>query len=146
MTRKCNFFFSGLHYDDVSSHSFDDASVIILCYSIISPQSYDNICEKWLPAIQFLPNPVPVILLGTKSDLRTNQMLLERLARAGLEPKTEKDGKQLAKQISAIHFEEISLEFDSAFEDVSRVFQQASQAPMLGNKKKKNQEKCCVVV
>jgi len=41
-----------------------------MCFSIDSPDSLENIPEKWTPEVRhFCPN-VPIILVGNKKDLR----------------------------------------------------------------------------
>ena len=59
--------------DDSSSLSvpnyYMDASVFLLCFNVISRNSFQSIKSRWIPEIRrFSPN-VPVILIGTKSDL-----------------------------------------------------------------------------
>merc|ERR1712241_1456325 len=45
---------------------------ILMCFSIDSPDSLENIPEKWTPEVKhFCPN-VPIILVGNKKDLRND--------------------------------------------------------------------------
>ncbi len=46
--------------------SYPDTDVILMCFSIDSPDSLENIPEKWTPEVKhFCPN-VPIILVGNK--------------------------------------------------------------------------------
>ena len=50
--------------------SYPDTNVLLLCFSISSPDSLENIPERWVQEIKhFCPN-VPVLLVGLKKDLR----------------------------------------------------------------------------
>ena len=52
--------------------SYPDTNVLLLCFSISSPDSLENIPERWVQEIKhFCPN-VPVLLVGLKKDLRND--------------------------------------------------------------------------
>lgn len=56
-------------YDRLRPLSYQNVNVILVCYSVGSLISLNNVKEKWAPEIQhFCPN-VSIILVGTKSDL-----------------------------------------------------------------------------
>lgn len=51
-------------YDRLRPLSYPDTDVILMCFSIDSPDSLENIPEKWTPEVKhFCPN-VPIILVG----------------------------------------------------------------------------------
>ena len=47
-----------------------DADVIIISYSVCSPDSLDNVLERWLPEVRHFCPRRPIILAGNKTDLR----------------------------------------------------------------------------
>ena len=51
-------------------NDFNKANVGIICYSIDSSTSFQNIENKWVPEIKQQFPETPIILVGTKSDLR----------------------------------------------------------------------------
>ena len=56
-------------YDRLRPLSYPDTDVILMCFSIDSPDSLENIPEKWNPEVKhFCPN-VPVVLIGKKSNI-----------------------------------------------------------------------------
>ena len=61
-------------YDRLRPLSYPDTDVILMCFSIDSPDSLENIPEKWTPEVKhFCPN-VPIILVGNKKvGRRTNE-------------------------------------------------------------------------
>ena len=59
-------------YDRLRPLSYPDTSVVLICFAIDSPDSLENIPEKWVPEVRhFCPN-VPIILVGNKKDLRND--------------------------------------------------------------------------
>uniref|UniRef100_A0A3B3UCA4 Rho-related GTP-binding protein RhoC-like n=1 Tax=Poecilia latipinna TaxID=48699 RepID=A0A3B3UCA4_9TELE len=68
-------------YDRLRPLSYPDTDVILMCYSIDSPDSLENISEKWTPEVKhFCPN-VPIILVGNKKDLRSDEKALTDLTK-----------------------------------------------------------------
>ena len=51
-------------YDRLRPLSYPGSDVILVCYSVDSPNSCDNVKERWAPEVeQFCPR-VPVVLVG----------------------------------------------------------------------------------
>merc|ERR1712224_276319 len=57
-------------YDRLRPLSYPQTDVFLICFSIISPASFENVKTKWYPEIQHHAPGVPFILVGTKLDLR----------------------------------------------------------------------------
>lgn len=54
--------------------SYPEVDAIILCFSIDSRESSQNLVELWLPEIRhFCSNKVPIVLVGCKIDLRLDR-------------------------------------------------------------------------
>lgn len=50
--------------------AYPETDVIILCFSVVRPDSMENVKTKWIPELKkYLPN-TPIILVGTQCDLR----------------------------------------------------------------------------
>ena len=59
-------------YDRLRPLSYPQTDVVVVCFSIQSPASLDNVREKWVPELRhYLPN-APIVLVGCKSDLRSD--------------------------------------------------------------------------
>ena len=62
----------------------DTPDVILMCFSVDSPDSLENITEKWAPEVKhFCPN-VPIILVGNKKvslfiDLLTHEQVFSHI-------------------------------------------------------------------
>jgi len=53
-------------YDRLRPLSYPQTDVFLICFSIISLSSFDNVKSKWWPEIQHHAPGVPFILVGTK--------------------------------------------------------------------------------
>ncbi|TNN07571.1 Rho-related GTP-binding protein isoform 2 [Schistosoma japonicum] len=87
-------------YDRLRPLSYPDTDVILMCFSIDSTDSLDNIIEKWYPEVEhFCPN-VPIILVGNKQDLRNDERAHHELAKARQELVKYEEGRLMADRIS----------------------------------------------
>ena len=69
------FFFTGQEeFSRVRPLSYPEVDAIILCFSVDSRESSQNLLELWLPEIRhFCSNKVPIVLVGCKIDLRLDR-------------------------------------------------------------------------
>lgn len=112
-------------YDRSRPLCYAQVNVIIICFSIDSPTSYENVKRKWHPEIKHYCPHVPILLVGTKSDLRDDQEVLEKLREQNQTTVTQHQGTTMAKQIKAVKY----LECASINQDgLDEVFDEAVQA------------------
>merc|ERR1711962_989814 len=117
-------------YDRLRPLSYPDTDVILMCFSIDSPDSLQNIPEKWVPEVKhFCPN-VPICLVGNKKDLRAsgNQKCVRTT-----------EGEQMAQRIGAVAYIECSA---LTKEGVRNVFEIATRASLHRRRKTKKSTKC----
>ncbi|KAM6555078.1 hypothetical protein CsatB_015840 [Cannabis sativa] len=57
-------------YNSLRPLSYHGTDVFILAFSLISKASYENVSKKWIPELKHFAPGVPIILVGTKLDLR----------------------------------------------------------------------------
>ncbi|CAF1242158.1 unnamed protein product [Didymodactylos carnosus] len=68
-----------------------------------------HLVDTWLPEVQYFCSRVPIILIGTKIDLRDNRPLgEENLCKDRSAPITQLEGEALRKQIGAVKYYECS--------------------------------------
>ncbi|MED6208637.1 GTP-binding protein Rho1 [Stylosanthes scabra] len=60
-------------YNRLRPLSYRGADVFILAFSLISKASYENVSKKWIPELKHYAPGVPIILVGTKLDLRDDK-------------------------------------------------------------------------
>lgn len=114
-------------YDRLRPLSYPDTDVILMCFSVDSPDSLENIPEKWVPEVKhFCPN-VPIILVANKKDLRNDEHVRNELARMKQEPVRTEDGRAMAIRIQAYDYLECSAKTK---EGVREVFETATRAAL----------------
>ena len=74
----------------------------------MSPTSFANIQEKWIPEIRKHNPRTPLVLVGTQCDLRNDVKVLIELNNYRDKPITEDQAKSLAAEIGAISYVECS--------------------------------------
>lgn len=95
-------------YDRLRPLSYPQTDVFLICFSLVSPASYENVRAKWWPEIRHHCPGVPIILVGTKLDLRDESKTVDKLKDRRLEPVTNQSGLVLAKEIGAVKYLECS--------------------------------------
>ncbi|KAH1221169.1 Rac-like GTP-binding protein RAC2 [Glycine max] len=63
-------------YNRLRPLSYRGADVFLLAFSLISKASYENISKKWIPELRHYAPTVPIVLVGTKLDLREDRQYL----------------------------------------------------------------------
>jgi len=122
-------------YDRLRPLSYPQTDVFLICYSIISPSSFENVRSKWVPEIKHHAPNVPIVLVGTKSDLVNDNNIRKQLSSKGLQPTTLETANQLANQIGAVK----SLQCSALTQEgLKVVFDEAIRAALYKAKPKKS--------
>ncbi|XP_075436688.1 rho-related GTP-binding protein RhoG [Ascaphus truei] len=117
-------------YDRLRTLSYPQTNVFIICFSIASPPSYENVKHKWYPEVSHHCPNVPIMLVGTKKDLRNNPDIAKKLKEQSQVPITVQQGVNLSKQIHAVKYMECSaLNHDG----IKEVFMESVQAVLNPN-------------
>jgi len=87
---------------------FFQTDVFLVCFSVASPSSFENVVSKWYPEIKHHCPDAPMILVGTKIDLREDKETLNVLSEQGLSPIKREQGQKLANKIRAVKYLECS--------------------------------------
>ncbi|KAJ8259166.1 hypothetical protein COCON_G00181780 [Conger conger] len=128
-------------YDRLRPLSYPDTDVILMCFSIDSPDSLENIPEKWTPEVKhFCPN-VPIILVGNKKDLRNDDHTRRELAKMKQEPVKPEEGRDMAHRINAFGYLECSAKTKDG---VREVFEMATRAALQA--KKRGKKNACLLL
>ncbi|GAB2225272.1 hypothetical protein Droror1_Dr00006063 [Drosera rotundifolia] len=92
-------------YSRLRPLSYRGADIFVLAFSLISRASYENVLKKWMPELRrFAPN-VPIVLVGTKLDLREQGGYSDP---TGSNIISSTQGEELRKQIGAAAYIECS--------------------------------------
>lgn len=127
-------------YDRLRPLSYPQTDVFLMCFSIISPSSFENVSGKWYPEVHHHCPNAPIILVGTKLDLRDDPETMNRLREKGLSPISEIQGHQKAKEIGAVKFMECSALTQKGLKNV---FDEAIRVVITPLKKQKSKKGTC---
>lgn len=95
-------------YDRLRPLSYPSTDVFLVCFSVISPPSFENVKEKWFPEVHHHCPGVPCLVVGTQIDLRDDKVIIEKLQRQRLRPITSEQGSRLARELKAVKYVECS--------------------------------------
>lgn len=95
-------------YDRLRPLSYPSTDVFLVCFSVISPPSFENVKEKWFPEVHHHCPGVPCLVVGTQVDLRDDKVIIEKLRRQRLRPITTEQGERLARELRAVKYVECS--------------------------------------
>ncbi|XP_062874748.1 ras-related C3 botulinum toxin substrate 3a isoform X1 [Trichomycterus rosablanca] len=115
--------------------------VFLICFSLVSPASFENVRAKWYPEVRHHCPNTPIILVGTKLDLRDDKDTIERLRDKKLSPITYPQGLAMAREIGAVKYLECSALTQRG---LKTVFDEAIRAVLCPPPVKKRGKKCTV--
>jgi len=114
-------------YDRLRPLSYPQTDVFLVCFSVISTSSFENVKTKWVPEIQHHAPNVPILLVGTKTDLRKDENTIKQLNSRQQSMVTIESAQRMAKEIGAVNFLECSA---LTQEGLKQVFDDAIRAAM----------------
>lgn len=113
-------------YDRLRPLSYPQTDVFLICFSIVSRASFDNVKakvsaifgllneamlihpSKWAPEIEHHAPGVPIILVGTKLDLRDDEATKESMRKMRTQPVQYEEALQISREIKAQKYLECS--------------------------------------
>ncbi|KAK6167277.1 ras-related C3 botulinum toxin substrate 2 [Patella vulgata] len=129
-------------YDRLRPLSYPQTDVFLICFSVVSPSSYENVLTKWNPEVKHHCPDAPVIVVGTKIDLRENKEAIGQLAAQGLNPIKREQGIKLSNKIRAIKYMECSALTQRG---LKQVFDEGVRAVLQPQPLRRNQHKCTLL-
>lgn len=90
-------------YDPWRRLSYPGTDIVLLCFSISEPETLMNAEDKWIPEIRANLGDVPIFLVGTMSDTRTDKSSTDRSNII-----TVATGEAFARRIGALRYNETS--------------------------------------
>jgi cell division control protein 42 len=95
-------------YDRLRPLSYPQTDVFLVCFSVTSPASFENVREKWFPEVHHHCPGVPCLIVGTQTDLRDDPSVREKLGKQKMSPVRKEDGERMAKELGAVKYVECS--------------------------------------
>ena len=119
--------------------SYADVNVIVICYSIDSQDSFDNIIKVWIPEVKnYCPN-IPIILLGNKINLRARTNNDGELVTNMPNILKYEDGRNIANTVKALAYLECSAKTN---EGIDHVFEHIIRTTCQTNKNNEKKQIC----
>jgi small GTP-binding protein len=117
-------------YDRLRPLSYPSTDVFIACFSTCAPSSMNNLRTKWIEEIrEHAGVGVPVLVVGTKTDLRGDPEVNMKLASRMQHPVTTAEGQEFARSLGAAGYMECSA---MSAEGVKECFEAAVRAARVG--------------
>lgn len=113
--------------------AYKKADIFVICFSIDNLKSLENVKKKWYPELRRHKQHIPIILVGTKQDLRQSQNIKIEIIRddQGFRVSNEIDAEQYL-ECSSLNQEGVQKVFDTCVKFV------VEQMP-------KNKEQCAIL-
>lgn len=117
-------------YDQIRPLSYPQTNVFVICFSLCSYSSFQNITEKWIPEIQVYSPNTPFIIVGTMSDLRdfpqTKEQIEEQIFQMGGSKYIECSAL-VGLNVQMVFKEAIMCTFNNSFNDEENIPKQKTQ-------------------
>lgn len=128
-------------YDRLRPLSYPSTDIFLLCFAVDSIASYENVKNKWYPELQHHAPGVPIILVGTKIDLRTASV-----GDSTEEMLSKEQGEQLREELNVYKYVECSARTQ---EGLKQVFEEAVRCVLAkqkseAKKRRKWKHKCII--
>jgi len=100
-------------FDSLRRRDYLKSHVFLVCFSVTSPSSLENVVAKWIPEIRHHMEAnrdyhVPIIIVGTKSDLRHDEGANQTLQQEGRELVDPRRAQEIAHALGAMKYLECS--------------------------------------
>ena len=128
-------------YDRLRPLSYPQTDVFLVCFSVASPSSLDNVLVKWVPEIRHHCADVPLVLVGTKGDLRDDRETILALQQSGQAVVRREQALKVAQKMRAVAYCECSALTQRG---LKHVFEEAVRA-VLEPKQVSRRKKCLVM-
>ncbi|KAF9285958.1 Rho GTPase [Mortierella alpina] len=123
-------------YDRLRPLSYPESDVVLMCYTVDTPQSLHNLTEKWHPELAHFLESVPKIVVGLKIDLRDEAPAEEKERFVSSER-----GAQVASELGCKFYECSS----KTGKGLQEVFQAAIKAAMQSRITKMRKKACKIL-
>ncbi|XP_056311394.1 ras-related C3 botulinum toxin substrate 1-like [Danio aesculapii] len=112
-------------YDRLRPLAYPETDVLLICFSTVDSDSFENVSEKWLPEVRHFCPDIPIILVGMQIDLRKDKLTIEYLEEIKHTPVTFHRGLAKAEEVGAVTYVECSAK---TLKGVKTVFEEAVRA------------------
>merc|ERR1712061_59815 len=97
-------------YSRLRPLSYPNTDIFLICFSVNSRYSFDNVRDQWVPELQHHSPGTPFILCGLKCDLRTTETTESDIVSISL-------ANTMQREIGALSYIEVSAKNGMNVED-----------------------------
>jgi len=133
-------------YDRLRPLSYPGTDVFLVCFSVVNPTSFENVKNKWVPEVRAHCPSTPIIIVGTKIDLREDKLVIERLNQFHKAPITYTQGMRLASEVGALKYVECSALTQAGLKNVFDESIKVVLGPNTGSHKKLKKKGLCALL
>jgi small GTP-binding protein len=124
---------SGHECDEVRPLIYPKIDVAVICFCLTNRTSLESVMRVWKPQIRQVRPKVPIILVGTKWDLKNYENFKEEMKKTGEIPVFYDEALKVQSKIKAVEYIECSAKTK---EGLSKVFEAAVRAAIDCQKEK----------
>jgi len=130
-------------YDKLRPLSYPQTDIFLLCFSVDSRHSFENLKKKWAIEVKTHQPNAPIIMVGTKLDMRTPG--------SGEDYVQSEEGEFMLKQMvkegyNVVKYIECSaLDPDLNEQGLKRVFDEAIKTVLQARQKPKKKSMCLIL-
>jgi Ras-related C3 botulinum toxin substrate 1 len=124
-------------HDRLRPLCYPGTDVFLICFAIDTPTSFANVKDKWWPEILHHARGVPIIIVGTKLDLRGEGNSGDFITKA--------QGEQLKEEIKAYKYLECSADIVEGVDTVVEEAVRCALARQLHTENRKRLGRCEVL-
>lgn len=74
------------NFSSVRPISYPNTDIFLMCFSLVDFFSFDSIADYWVPEVKKHNPTTPILLVGTKLDLRNDEETMEKLRKHSMRP------------------------------------------------------------
>ncbi|KAM3874293.1 rho-related GTP-binding protein RhoF [Diretmus argenteus] len=132
-------------YDRLRPLSYQEANMVLVCYDVTNPTSFENVMIKWHPEVKHFCPDIPVILIGCKTDLRNDKACMRKLKAMDQAPITYIQGEETRQLMNAEVYLECSAKYQ---ENVKDIFKEATKKALAATRRSRRhcKKRICVVL
>ncbi len=116
--------------------------MFLVCFSVVDHSTLQNVAKKWVPELKHYNKWTPILLIGTKTDLRGDTKVLTKIAKDGKRAVIPEEAEQVAQQINALKYMECSA---LTRQGLKAVFDEAISIGMFGLKPQPRKRTCVIL-
>lgn len=118
-------------YSRIRTLAYPGTDVFLVCFSVASEQTFENVPLKWIPEIKHHSPGVPIVVVGMQTDIVNRAVSTER-------------GREIAKRVGAADYVECSSREGSNVQAVMQAAVSATIAESAASKQKQ-QPRCHIL-